>query len=173
LQSGERGGVGILLRLLEEAGPQNKPAFKQAWQEFLAQMNVLQFASNAEFVTSQGLQDGEYGSLLDDFPPLRKEETRSDDKKLDELLVYVDERLRGLVGEVGDQGLSLPVAGFELVDDEGTVIGAAELGWEEKRVAVVPSLDADSTEAFNRSGWTTFSIDDAIKDSGQVIAALK
>jgi hypothetical protein len=173
LQSGDLSGAGLTLRLFEEAGAQGRDFFKGAWEHFLSLMNLLQFAQHADFVTSKGLADHIYGSMLKEFLPAKAEEMGADSAGLEELLAYADERLGDLLRRVASQELPLPVTGFELLDGEGTITGTAELGWEHRRVAILAEGDEASKEAFLKSGWTVFELKEAVLNLEQIIMALK
>ena len=54
------------------------------------------------------------------------------------MLEITDESCHDLLRECAGRGLALPVIGFELAAADGSVVGEAELGWPDVKVAVLP-----------------------------------
>ena len=59
-----------------------------------------------------------------------------------------------------EAGVSVPIVGYELLNDLDQIVGMAELAWEERRVAVFLPDQEDDVTAFAQAGWRTFDLDD-------------
>lgn len=88
--------------------------------------------------------------------------------ELEELLDYCDERCQQFVRTWSEQGLPLPVVGFELQDQSGRVCADAELAWPKKKVAALLPDGAASKPAFESQGWKVFDATDLSSTESQL-----
>ena len=98
-------------------------------------------------------------------PPKLETKTTS---ALDEMLDYCDERCRGFVRSWNENGLPLPVVGFELQDQSGRVCADAELAWEAQKVAALLPNTPDQKSAFEAAGWQVFDAADLTNHETQL-----
>jgi DEAD/DEAH box helicase domain-containing protein len=153
----------VTVRLLDERASA-LPGWRAAWREYLRASNLLQFLPGAIWVTTQGLTEGSYGSLLD------REAAQKRDEVEDFLIDVMDEGARLLVGNLRKAGCALPELGYELADSDGEIYGMAELAWPEERVLVVTEQQAEFRPPAEAVGWHVF---DARCGFEEVLPALK
>jgi hypothetical protein len=87
---------------------------------------------------------------------------------LEELLEYCDETCKPFIISLAAQGKELPIVGYELTDEKGSVCGDAELAWPSRKIAIL--LDgAECSSQFKRQGWKVFTASDlAGEELGQL-----
>lgn len=149
--------LAVSLRLDEDAGKKDPKGWKAAWRRFLWAMNVVQFIPRCEFVTSRGLQESTYKSLLDDlFSPPEPVQAQTTGP-IAAMLHHADASVRDLISQVAAGGHPLPEVGYELADEAGEIVATAELAWEAARVAVLTARDEEFRAAFEARGWAVLS----------------
>jgi DEAD/DEAH box helicase domain-containing protein len=137
---------------LDDAGPADRSSgFKRAWNGLLQLMNVIQFLPGAQFVSTQFLADGysvpERSGAPADFTADKRTGLYQNLREL-----VIDETALTVLAFSFELGMPVPVPGFEICDDDGRVLGEAELAWPEQRLAAL--LDGDSPDPFEEAGWT-------------------
>jgi hypothetical protein len=150
------------IRLLDDRASA-LPSWRSAWREFSRGSNLLQFLPGAVWVTTEGVRDGLYGSLLDREAPEPKDELE------DFLADVIDEGARVLVREARKAGCSLPEAGYELFDSSGEIFGMAELAWVEQKVLVLIDGQMEFRQLAEAAGWRVFA---ASCSASELVAAL-
>jgi DEAD/DEAH box helicase domain-containing protein len=105
-------------------------------------------------VSSSGLRDGVYGSMLmpEAVGPGTAQPGSPDE--VDYLLQFVDLSLRDFVRAVTRAGRELPEAGFELAGKDGEIVATAELAWAGAKIAVLLEREWELRSNFEQSGWT-------------------
>jgi DEAD/DEAH box helicase domain-containing protein len=146
-----------VLRLMDERASA-LPAWKSSWREFLRLSNLLQFVPGALWVTTLGLRDGLYGSLL--YPEGAEAKGEELEKFLDEVL---DERARVVVREVYKEGRALPELGYELARVDGEIFGMAELAWAPEKIVFLTEAQAEFEHAAREAGWTVFTTEGGVR----------
>jgi DEAD/DEAH box helicase domain-containing protein len=147
-------GVAATFRLFDVGAGADKPKWKADWRKFLQRFNVLQFVGTLDFVSSSGLREGAYGSMLmpEAAGPGTAEPGSPDE--LEYLLQFVDLSLRDFVRAVARAGKELPEAGFELAGKDGEIVATAELAWAGVKIAVLLEHEWELRLNFEQSGWT-------------------
>ena len=121
----------------------------KSWAGILRMYNLLQFLECSLFTTQKGIDDALYDVIDFHF--------KSSDTNADWSLVYEDvlDEAKTLVKALSKNNeIPLPNVGEEIVDDNDTVLGEAELVWNTFKVAV--TID----EHFEAKGWTMFKADE-------------
>jgi ATP-dependent helicase YprA (DUF1998 family) len=79
---------------------------------------------------------------------------------LTDLLAYADPSFHGLIRACAGRSLPLPEVGCELTAGTRGVCGSAELGWRERKVAVLLPERATDAREFEGQGWRVFAASD-------------
>ena len=112
---------------------------------------------------AEALDDGELSQAVAEaatvVPTDAPAVSTSSDPLID-LLAYADPRCHGLIRVCAEQSLALPEVGCELTAGTKGVCATAELGWRERKVAVVLPERATDTREFERQGWRVFTAAD-------------
>ena len=147
-------GVAATFRLFDVGASADKTKWKADWRKVLQRFNVLQFAGAPDFVSSSGLMEGAYGSML--MPEAAKPGGPQPDtpSELDNLLEFVDVSLRDFVRAVTRAGKELPEAGFEFPGKDGEIVATAELAWAGAKIAVLLDHEWELRLHFEHAGWT-------------------
>jgi DEAD/DEAH box helicase domain-containing protein len=160
----------VWLRLMDDRAAGGGSQWKSAWREFLRVINVVQFLPEVAFMTSTGLQEGLYGSLLD---AEMGDEQQPSNAALELLLADVlDSDARQIVMAADQADVELPEAGFEIADDHGAIVAVAELAWPDKRLCVLTKAQQEYAEAAGAAGWAVWLVDDAAADPQKLFADL-
>jgi hypothetical protein len=158
----------VWVRLMDDRAAGGGAPWKIAWREFLRVINVLQFLLEVAFVTSTGLQEGLYGSLLDMG---RYDEQPPSNAAVELLLADVlDVGAREIVIAADQADVDLPEAGFEIADDHGEIVAVAELAWPAARLCVLTKAQVDHAGAARTAGWVVWLADDAAADPQKLFA---
>jgi hypothetical protein len=110
--------------------------------------NVMQFLGNSLFTTQKGIDSAAYDVI--DFR-IKQHETSNQEWSIvyEEVLPEAKNLVKAL--SKADQ-IPIPTVGKEIVDQQQTVLGEAELLWEELKIAV--TLD----NSFTAEDWTLFHV---------------
>jgi DEAD/DEAH box helicase domain-containing protein len=147
-------GVCGTFRLFDEAATGDKPKWKADWRSFLQRFNVLQFAGPLSFVSSSGLREGVYGSMLMPEAAGAEDGRSGTPTELESLLEFADLSLHDFVRAVARGNRELPQAGFELPGKDGEIVATAELAWTDAKTAVLLEHEWDLREHFEKTGWS-------------------
>ena len=154
MQSGSLDGILGSFRLFDETASGDRAEWKRSWRRFLQWFNILQFAGPLEFVSTSGLRDGIYGSmLLQDMPPTPPSQE----------IQWIDASLHSLFRNLEAAGKALPVSGFELTADDGEVIATAELAWESSSLAILLEAEWEERAKFETRGWKVYRATDVLE----------
>jgi DEAD/DEAH box helicase domain-containing protein len=160
----------IWLRLLDDRAATDGVEWRRAWRDFLRGCNILQFLPGAAWMTTIGLLEGIYGSLLE-FCPAK--EARPSNAAIEILLAdVVDENARKVVIAVDESALVLPVAGFEIADGDGEIVAFAELAWPELKVCVLTQSQEEFAGTVRNAGWQVWSVSDLTTTPETLFAVL-
>jgi len=153
------------------------PEFKNVWNGFLRLYNLMQFLPECLFVTAQGLQDNVYQALefvfASDTSPARHADT---DLHLSEYADLLDGDVLGALRTLASEGVFIPDANsvpYELCGPHGDIRGQAELAWEEQHIAFIYQGDTESQQAFERAGWTIYTVEDLTARPTEFVVDLK
>lgn len=142
-----------VLRLMDDRAAELGASWKSGWREFLRMSNILQFAPGAVCVTTLGLREGIYGSLVD----VTTEQAGTVADELQGLAANVlDAGAQEILRRIYKSGRVLPEPGYEIADEEGEIAGVAELAWIEQKVCVVTISQTEYAEAIRALGWKVF-----------------
>jgi len=145
------------LRLMDDRAS-GLQSWKTSWREFLRLSNLLQFVPGAVWVTTLGLQQGLYGSLLD--VELDEDTPQGLEVFLEDVL---DSAARIIVRELYKRGRALPVLGYELTTADGEIFGMAELAWVDQKILVFTESQEEFQHAAAAAGWTVFKANDDVQ----------
>jgi hypothetical protein len=119
-----------------------------SWSGTLRMYNVMQFLGNSLFTTQKGIDNAVYDVI--GFR-IKQHETSNQEWSIvyEEVLPEAKNLVKAL--SKADQ-IPIPTVGKEIVDQQQTVLGEAELLWEELKIAV--TLD----NSFTAEDWTLFHV---------------
>jgi DEAD/DEAH box helicase domain-containing protein len=158
------------VRLMDDRAAGGGVEWKRHWREFLRINNVVQFLPDVAWMTSSGLEEGIYGSLLDPCVP---EETLPAGALIQRLMADVlDEDVRQIVIAAEGAGVMLPEAGFEIAGPDGEIVALAELAWPQQKICVVTCTQNEHAGAARAAGWTVWQASEALSVRDQLFAAL-
>jgi hypothetical protein len=157
----------VTIRLMDERAS-GLSSWRASWRQFLRACNLLQFLPGSVWITTQGLREGRFGSMLD------REAAQEQDGLQEFLMDVLDEKARVLVRELRAQGFPLPEPGYELVHNDGAIYGMAELAWTEQRVLVLAEQQMEWSVAAETAGWRVFqAASDTAQTVGSALAEVK
>jgi hypothetical protein len=147
-------GMRVVMRLMDDtAATVPLAAWKANWREFLRMSNLVQFLADGVFVTSLGLQEGLYGSLIE------RETQAALASELQAVLEnIVDQIARQITATIYAAGCILAEPGYEITKADGEIIGMAELAWPDQRVCI---LTPEQMEYRPIDGWTVLTTADS------------
>jgi DEAD/DEAH box helicase domain-containing protein len=158
------------LRLMDECSAGGTPEWRRGWREFLRLCNVLQFLPEAAWMTSTGLQEGLYGSLLEcDAVAERKPSNAAIELLLADVL---NADARQIVIAADAATLVLPEIGFEITDSEGEIVAFAELAWPIQKVCVLTQMQEEFADAARAAGWRVLTVGEVIPASEKLLSIL-
>lgn len=147
-----------VLRLFDSPSDRNQAGFKESWRWFLRQWNQYQFLPNFQ-VTSTSLLEQESYLVEVAAEPLvayiaepvaAKPQSPLWDSLAEQVMIEALPCLEAL----REANAPNPEVGYELTDDQGRILGEAELAWPGARVAL--QLPAQVDDRVDWAGWTLF-----------------
>lgn len=163
-------GLSAWLRLMDDRAAGRDTEWKRAWREFLRLNNVIQFLPEAAWMTSMGLEEGLYGSLLEYGPVVANKPANA---ALELLLADVlDADARQIVIAADSAALVLPEVGFEITDGEGEIVAVGELAWPTQKVCVLSEAQDEYAHAARAAGWQVWKIGELIHNPDGLFADL-
>jgi DEAD/DEAH box helicase domain-containing protein len=145
----------IVLRLDDRADLRaDREAYELIWRRYQALENVLQFLPNCWRATTEH-RDPDAAVFLTPPP------ATGDDSPWEAWRGHVQPEALPLFEACSAAGLPVPVFGYELLNAAEDVIGAAEMGWKQQKVAVLAPADTADRSAFEAAGWTVVVWDQA------------
>lgn len=88
-----------------------------------------------------------------------------------DIYAVCDPALSGIVEIFERSGVPLPQVGWELEDEKGSVAARLELGWPEKRIAIV--ISKETALVVRSHGWVAFSMRNVLVYTAQIVNKLK
>ena len=144
-------GLRLLLYLDDRV---TDPDFREHWNGFLRLHNLFQFLPGCTAVTARGMTGADQTSVPAIVPhPSSRAELSEEWAEVLELAAL---EVHSLLARVMDAGLPVPDVGWEIVGEDGTVAGDAELVWEDARVALLCEPQLPYRDEFTGRGWKVF-----------------
>jgi DEAD/DEAH box helicase domain-containing protein len=160
----------VWLRLRDECAATGGVEWRRAWRDFLRACNILQFLPEAAWMTSTGLEEGIYGSLLE-FGAV--EVSKPSNAAIELLLAdMLDEDARKLVLAANAADVILPETGFEITDEHGEIVAVAELAWPDQKVCVLTVGQHEYAGAARSVGWEVWKANELTSEPEKLIAVL-
>ncbi|MDR2437091.1 MAG: DEAD/DEAH box helicase [Endomicrobium sp.] len=134
--------------------------FEKEWNGFWHFFNIMQFLPNFFGVTESGIENYIYSSLDSPQPADPNYET---DPWSNVLNKSIYDKKFELVQRLKELGITtIPVLGYELVDNNDTIIASSEMAWENQKVALLLHEQNNFSEIFKNKGWITINLSDDI-----------
>jgi hypothetical protein len=150
------GHSGAAVLAIDDSGT----ADETVWRTFLQWSNLIQFVPVGFALSRKGIDESAYAGIPAE--KRRRTSTTHDSEEWNTVGSLVAEALRPLLGDLEQASSLVPVVGFELTGDDGSVVAEAELAWEPLRVALVWSQD--DAQAFTGQRWDAFLVDSVLSD---------
>lgn len=173
-RAGQGGGMRIACYLDDSVTAREREDFEAVWNGFVRLYNLFQFLPLAFCVTQEGLQKRAYDSLH------IKEKVTGEVKVREatfdvwaEVRAVTDTALHDLLDRLAHTGWTVPEAGYELADDAGEIIAAAELAWPDLKMAFLQENEQVYAAAFEKAGWRSYSLKEVLAASDMYLTALK
>lgn len=172
-----RDADGVRFGCCLEDGPEvrDEKGFEPVWVGFLRLLNLFQFLPHAYFVTRRGLADGAYDALrlaeVTGAGGTPKAEGTEEDP-WEELRELTGGVAHPLIEALAERGLPAPEPGYELAGASGEVVGEAELGWPDRKLAVLLGEQSQWAEVFEAAGWRTVPLVEVLADIEAFLAVL-
>jgi DEAD/DEAH box helicase domain-containing protein len=163
----------VIWRLMDDGETASSPDFKMFWNNYLRGFNVFQFLPNSMFVTTQGIADGEYSTLLEKNDQFQKFASLKGKAELDSLKRITDPITHPILDILFERQCPLPEAGVELTDVNNVVIGQIELGWRLEKIGIYIPQGEEFVPRFKENGWNIYSIEEFAVSKEIVITALQ
>ena len=129
-------------------GTTHQEGYRATWNGALRLYNLVQFLPNAWWTTSTAVSQGGYPEFVHPSAPTEKLSA-----PWKQALEEVDEELRELLASVAGSDIPPPEIGYELEGSSGKVIGEAEIGWPDHKVAVLMRHQGEHERSFDSAGW--------------------
>ncbi len=176
-----RRGLTVALHL-DDRHEEQAGDFEAYWNGFLRLYNLFQFIPDAYPVTSdkqafQGYEELMGSSVPDtlrDHVPEHKGSNGFDEADWEETFAdaeYSPDAVRALLQSLYETEIPAPNVPHELQSD-GQIVGTAEIGWPEPKVAVLLSDQESHRDAFEDNGWTVYSVSDVEAEPEHLIEAV-
>jgi DEAD/DEAH box helicase domain-containing protein len=140
----------ITLRLEDQQSDRNQPTFRQDWHQFWSFTNLLQFLPGFSPISA------EYIQLSASQPHIETLPTVSGTNEWNMVYQYASPETAAILGACQAAQLPAPEVGYELAGDNGKVVAAAELAWENRKVAIFLPINDSERQLFADHGWFTF-----------------
>jgi DEAD/DEAH box helicase domain-containing protein len=162
----KRSGEDALVCCVLDDEEQNRTdKYESEWNGFWHFFNIMQFLKRFTAVSASGLNAEMYGKIHWTAPAdVEAARPGADSGWLPEILRQLsDEGAKAFAAKCFEIGASKPIAGYELVGEDGTVVGEAEMAWEAPKVALLLDEQSKCIDAFAARGWKTLGLDDDIQ----------
>ena len=140
------------------------------WRQWLALFNALQVLPGMRMATMSGIDGGDCNSMSPSSAQPGAGAVSGDQVAWSqgwvEALRLVLASLVPGMKRLADQGLSAPVVGHELADEQGMVVAEAELAWPDLTLVVLTAGQADLASIWDAAGWRVMVLDDAGENVG-------
>jgi DEAD/DEAH box helicase domain-containing protein len=171
VNKGDETGMVVTCCLHDDTGHQEFREFEASWNGYLRLYNLFQFLSQAFFVTTQGKGEGVYRDLELTKKAITPATTPLAEDPWAEIRELTEPALHPLLDLLTEREWPVPEPGYELVDDQGEVVGSAELAWEGLKMAIMREDELDNASAFENLGWRVFPLSEVLarisqQDSG-------
>jgi DEAD/DEAH box helicase domain-containing protein len=122
---------------------------QRTWQRLLQILNLGQFLPNFFAGTEKGITQGSFSKLS-----WGKADKKIVTSEWDMILNQADEDIGKFLISLSEQGVALPIVGYELCNLKGACIAEAELAWPDKKIVFLMDYQVeDSKSVFEKLEW--------------------
>ncbi|PSQ84476.1 MAG: hypothetical protein BRD44_00800, partial [Bacteroidetes bacterium QS_7_67_15] len=161
---------------LDDPDERQGEAFEAAWNGFLRLYNLFQFLPGAYPISADeeafwGYEEliGQRSSLGDSSQPGASDE--SNEEAWEEVFEYALDDVRPLLEPLREARMPPPNVPFEL-QQNGQIVAEAELGWSDRKVAVLLPGQTAHKDTFEDQEWSVYEAADLDGDPQTLIDAL-
>jgi DEAD/DEAH box helicase domain-containing protein len=156
----------IVYSVLNDNEDSRTEKYEPEWNGFWQFYNVLQFLKSFAAVSANGIKNAVY-NRVPLMVPAAAEATLADEDATwptETLVQLMDDTAKAFAAKCAELAIAAPdTVGYELEDENGAVVGEAEMAWERYKVAFLLEEQAESKEAFIAAGWKVLAADDEIQ----------
>jgi len=146
------GGFGAVELCASRA--QDKSSLKEAWRQWLAWFNCLQWLPNVFLIEEEGMLHGDYANL--GRRPIPAVASDPSNAAWGDAIASALAPVREGLQYIRESNLPPPdQVGFEYAQD-GQVVAEAELAWEAAHIVVLTEDQWAQRQVWNESGWRVF-----------------
>lgn len=98
------------------------------------------------------------GEVLEKSAPFG--DLTDDEKEFEKLFVCSDSKLHPLLKKIIKHNLEIPILGYDLLNNRGTIIAEADLAWATIKLCILNQRQEQNTEKFETAGWTVLNASD-------------
>jgi len=98
------------------------------------------------------------GEILEKSAPLG--DLTDDEKEFEELFICSDSKFHPLLKKIIKHNLEIPILGYDLLNDRGTIIAEADLAWATTKLCILNQRQEQNSEKFETAGWTVLNASD-------------
>ena len=162
-----------VMAVLQDKKESRTDKYELDWNGFWHYVNVMQFNTNAYFLSASGLEKDIYtilGTIVTDDVDNEVAATVSieiDAAWNDYMDDFLEDIARTCATEMMNNGIKAPsTIGYELEDSSrGAVIGEAEIVWESDKIAWLLPEQLEYQKAFEDNGWIVIKSTDKVENT--------
>ncbi|MGO3919507.1 hypothetical protein [Acinetobacter venetianus] len=140
----------LMIGIQVQLGEKNLEETKVLWMKLWQFMNWLQFCPNLYAGEFKHTNEGVHSKLNWDTPSV----SNHDDWSF--VFEEASEVMHPLLYALKDQGVSMPLVGFELEGSKGEILAEAELLWNDQKIIVLLPYQFDDKEVFDQQGYDVY-----------------
>ena len=156
----------IVYAVLNDGVATRTEKYESEWNGFWQFYNVMQFLKSFTAVSAEGLKDAIYNRVPLMAPKdARESPAGATTAWTQEIIAQLfDDTARAFAAKCAELGVPTPnTIGYELEDENGTVVGEAEMAWERYKVIFLLADQAENKETFISCGWKVVAADEEIQ----------
>ena len=136
--------------------------YELEWNGMWRFFNVMQFLDGFICVSQKGLDESDYSQpILKTYVTADSTmSAHSSSEEWDDILdriTYSDNTTKELISYAMDNDLTIPEIGYEVMDENGIVLGEIEIAWTDKKIAYITDSYLDIKDEITTNGWTIVS----------------
>jgi len=150
----------IVSARLDDKG-QEEGVEKRSWHGWLSAANLFQFLPHFIWSSSSGVESGVYEAItLDRRGSFISVDEGEDGEQFVSSEAWrdacglVDSELKESLCELEKSGLSVPVVGYEIDNDQGEVVAEAELAWPDQKIICLYAEESEQLSSESLPEWT-------------------
>jgi DEAD/DEAH box helicase domain-containing protein len=150
--------------LLGDSKDERTDKYEAEWNGFWQFANVMQFLDGFAAVSSEGMEQGVYSGLAASAATAVQSLEQTDTAWQDTISQIIDDSSLAFAEKCINLAIPEPSSvGYELVNENGEVVGEAEFAWEARRIAFLAPKQPEN--AFIEKGWKIIGLEDDLQET--------